>query len=99
EMRQVRGRQMALIPQGAGSALNPVRRLGSLMTEMVGVRGFKGNEARKALDAALSELGLSFSAVADRYPHELSGGMQQRIVNALAMVGEPAVVIADEPTH
>lgn len=99
EMRRVRGSQIALIPQGAGSALNPVRRVGGLMLEMAEARGLKGDVARGALDAALSELDLSFDAVARKYPHELSGGMQQRVVNAMAMVGQPAVVLADEPTH
>lgn len=99
EMRGVRGREIALIPQGAGSALNPVRRVGGLMLEIARARGLKSSDARTALDAALRELDLSFDEVADRYPHQLSGGMQQRVVNSMAMVGKPAVVIADEPTH
>jgi len=99
EMHQVRGRQMAMIPQGAGTALNPVRRLGPLLLEMARARGLSQHDAREALDGSLRELGLSFEAVASRYAHQLSGGMQQRVVNAVATVGSPAVVIADEPTH
>lgn len=99
EMRRVRGRKISLIPQGAGSALNPVRKVGSLMLEIAVARGLDKTDALEQLSTVLRDLGLSWNEVADRYPHQLSGGMQQRVLNALAMVGQPRVVIADEPTH
>ncbi|MCS7207832.1 MAG: ABC transporter ATP-binding protein [Dehalococcoidia bacterium] len=97
-MRAVRARRMALIPQSAGAALNPVRRVGPLLMELARGKGLDAQTARARLAAALQELDLPLEQIWDRYPHHLSGGMQQRVVNALAWVGKPAVVIADEPT-
>lgn len=97
-MDQVRRRRLALIPQSAGAALNPVRRVGPLLSELARVRGLSQKEVRASLAMVLRQVGLEFEAIAHRYPHELSGGMQQRVVNAAAMVGQPDVVIADEPT-
>jgi peptide/nickel transport system ATP-binding protein len=98
EMEAVRRRRLALIPQSAGAALNPVRQVGSLLLEGARARGLGADAAREQLSAILDELGLRFDEVAGRYPHELSGGQQQRVVNAAAMVGRPELVIADEPT-
>ncbi|HEY8491047.1 MAG TPA: ABC transporter ATP-binding protein [Dehalococcoidia bacterium] len=98
-MQRLRARRLALIPQSPGAALNPVRRVGPLLLEIARVRGLPRDEARARLGGALRELGLAFDAVAGRYPHQLSGGMQQRVVNAAAMAAAPDVVIADEPTH
>jgi peptide/nickel transport system ATP-binding protein len=98
ELRELRGRRVALIPQSPASALSPVRRLGGQLLEVARARGLGTDAARRELRALLASLGLDFDDVARRYVHQLSGGMQQRVVNALALLGEPQLVIADEPT-
>ena len=98
ELRVVRGRRMALIPQSPASSMNPVRKLGGQLLEAARARGLTEARARTRLRELLAELGLDFDDVGGRYIHQLSGGMQQRIVNAMALVGDPDIVIADEPT-
>ena len=98
ELRRIRGRRIALIPQSPASSLNPVRRLGGQLVEAARARGLSDEESRRRLRELLGELGLDFGFIADRYVHQLSGGMQQRVVNAMALVGHPDLVIADEPT-
>jgi ABC-type glutathione transport system ATPase component len=88
-MRRYRGTRMSLIPQSPGASLNPVRRLGPLLREAAAARGMKGEEARSRLTKLLSEVGLRYDRVKHQYVHQLSGGMQQRVVNALALVGGP----------
>jgi len=98
DLRCLRGRRMALIPQSPASSLNPVRKLGGQLLEAAQARGLAEEQARTRLRELLGELGLDLDFVSGRYIHQLSGGMQQRIVNAMALVGEPDIVIADEPT-
>jgi peptide/nickel transport system ATP-binding protein len=98
-LQAVRGRRIALVPQSAGTALDPVKRLGGQLLEWAGRRELTAGESRPRLDAQLRSTGLSFAAVARRYAHQLSGGMQQRVVNAGCLVSNPDLVIADEPTH
>lgn len=97
-LRRMRGRRMALIPQSPASSLNPVRKLGGQLLEAAQARGLTERDARRRLRELLAELGLDLDFISGRYVHQLSGGMQQRIVNAMALVGDPDIVIADEPT-
>lgn len=97
-LRRLRGRRLALIPQSPGAALNPVRRLGPLLLEAAQARGLSLSEAHQQLTGVLAKFDLEFGGISSLFPHQLSGGMQQRVVNALALVGAPDFVIADEPT-
>lgn len=84
---RVRGR-VGYVPQHPGAVLNPVRRVGAVLRELA-----TGAEVERAVEAARFP-----RALLDRYPHQLSGGQQQRLVLAQALLGDPAVVVADEPT-
>jgi peptide/nickel transport system ATP-binding protein len=94
--REVRGRRIALVPQSAATSLTPVRTARSQLEETVRALA-PGSDGRARADALADRVGLRPEDL-DRFPHELSGGMAQRVVVALALAGEPAVVLADEPT-
>jgi oligopeptide/dipeptide ABC transporter ATP-binding protein len=99
ELRQVRWRDIALIPQGAMNSLNPVMRVRKQIAD--GIETHEGRQPAKALKERilklLSMVGLP-SRVYNLYPHELSGGMKQRACIAMAIALNPSLVIADEPT-
>jgi oligopeptide/dipeptide ABC transporter ATP-binding protein len=100
EMRRLRGAAVALIPQDPLSALNPAFRIGLQATDALRIHGGLSRAAAKAeMVRLLGHLGLPAPAdVLDRYPHELSGGMRQRVLIAMAFSCGPTLVIADEPT-
>ncbi len=96
-MNELRFKELSLIPQYAMSALNPTRKIGRMIREVVGSRGVRYEEVHDELERRLELVGLTH-AILGMYPIELSGGMKQRLVMVLSTLLDPAVLIADEIT-
>lgn len=99
-LRRVRATSVGLVQQDPRGALNPVRRIGdSLAERLVRVHGMRRRDADRRVLDLLAEVGLTHPAKRMRqYPHELSGGMLQRVVIAAALSTDPKLILADEAT-
>ncbi|WP_339324571.1 ABC transporter ATP-binding protein [Paenibacillus sp. FSL W8-0194] len=100
ELRSLRGNEISMIFQEPMSSLNPVLKIGQQIMEPLLVhQKLSKKEARKRAIELIEKVGISRAEqIADSYPHELSGGMLQRIMIAIAISGNPKLLIADEPT-
>jgi len=99
ELRRVRWRELALVPQGAMNSLNPLMKIKDQIGDAIETHEGRQpkNELKKRILQLLTDVGLP-SRVYSMYPHELSGGMKQRVCIAMGIALNPPLIIADEPT-
>jgi oligopeptide/dipeptide ABC transporter ATP-binding protein len=100
DMQQIRGNQLSMIFQEPMTSLNPVIKIGDQIGESLLLhKGMTGAQAHAEAVKLLEQVGIARAGqIANEYPHQLSGGMRQRVMIAIAMACNPAILIADEPT-
>lgn len=100
EMREIRGRKISMILQDPQTSLNPVFSIGNQVIEALGINqnGKRKAMLSRAIEALRSVRVAAPESRMNDYPHQMSGGMKQRVIGAIAMASAPKVIIADEPT-